>query len=48
MIDVVEGKAIDNPALVIKDGRIVAVGRAADMPVPEGAIRLEIFLLWAV
>ncbi len=41
MLDVRSGKLVDNPQLVIRDGRIAAVGRVGDA-VPEGARRLDL------
>ncbi len=41
MLDVRSGKLIDNPQIVIREGRIVSVGRAGDA-VPEGAERIDL------
>lgn len=41
MLDVRSGKLVDNPQLVIRDGRIAAVGRVGDA-VPEGARRVDL------
>ncbi len=37
MVDVVGGTLVQNPALVIRDGRIAAVGTAGQLSVPDGA-----------
>lgn len=37
MIDVENGKRIENPAMVVRDGRIVAIGKANRLEVPQGA-----------
>ena len=42
MIDPAGGKAVDNPAVVITDDRITAVGTADALPVPAGARRIEL------
>ena len=41
MLDVRSGKLVDNPQLVIRGGRIAAVGRVGDA-VPEGARRVDL------
>ena len=41
MLDVRSGKLIDNPQIVIREGRIVSVGRAGDA-VPAGAERIDL------
>jgi len=42
MVDVLAGKSIDKPVVVITDGRIVAVGREGAVAVPQGAKRIEL------
>ncbi len=42
MLDVVSGRMIENPAIVVTDGRIVAVGRQGEVPVPAGAATLDL------
>jgi imidazolonepropionase-like amidohydrolase len=42
MIDPQAGKAVENPAVVIKDDRIVAVGTAAALPAPPEARRVDL------
>lgn len=37
MIDVENGKRIENPAMVVRDDRIVAIGKANRLEVPQGA-----------
>ena len=37
MVDVVGGKLVENPALVIRGGRIAAIGTAGELAVPDGA-----------
>ena len=37
MIDVVDGKRIEKPVIVVRDDRIVAVGKAGKISLPEGA-----------
>lgn len=41
MLDVRSGKLIDNPQIVVREGRIVSVGRAGDA-VPAGAERIDL------
>ncbi len=41
MLDVRIGKLIDNPQIVVREGRIVSVGRAGDA-VPAGAERIDL------
>ena len=41
MLDVRSGKVIDNPQVVVREGRIVSVGRAGDA-VPAGAERIDL------
>ena len=41
MLDVRSGKLVENPQLLIRDGRIAAVGRAGDA-VPAGARRIDL------
>jgi imidazolonepropionase-like amidohydrolase len=42
MVDVVSAKMVEKPALVITDGRIVAVGTQGSLAVPDGAERLDL------
>lgn len=42
MVDVVSGKLVEKPALVITDGRITAVGAQGNVAVPDGAARLDL------
>lgn len=42
MVDVVSGRMVEKPALVITDGRITAVGSQGAVAVPEGAERLDL------
>src|SRR5688572_787296 len=44
MIDVLEGRVVEEPVIVITDGRIVSVvGRGAARPlIPEGATRIDL------
>lgn len=37
MIDVVDGKRVEAPALIVRDDRIVAIGRKGSLDIPEGA-----------
>jgi len=41
LLDVATGKYLDNPQVVVTDGRITAVGKAGD-PVPAGAKMVEV------
>ena len=41
LLDVRSGKLVESPQVVVRDGRIVAVGRAGDA-VPEGATRIDL------
>lgn len=36
-----DGTVIDNAAFVVEDGRVTAVGPAAEVPVPHGAVRVD-------
>ncbi|OYQ32761.1 Xaa-Pro dipeptidase [Niveispirillum lacus] len=42
MVDVVSGKTVEKPALVITDGRITSVGTQGSLAVPAGAERLDL------
>ena len=42
MIDTVAGKAVADPAVVITDDKITAVGTAATLPAPAGARRIDL------
>ena len=42
MVDPVAGKVVANPAVVIVDDRVTAVGTAGALAVPEGARRIEL------
>ena len=42
MIDVEAGRLIENATIVVEDGRIVAAGRSADVPVPQTASRIDL------
>lgn len=42
IIDPASGQVTDNPALVIEDGKILAVGDQATLAPPEGAERMEL------
>lgn len=42
MIDVISGKVVVNPVVVITDGRITAVGTATSVSIPEGARRVDL------
>jgi len=42
MVDVISGKVVANPVIVITDGRISAVGSAGSVNVPEGARRVDL------
>jgi imidazolonepropionase-like amidohydrolase len=42
MIDVVGGVRVENPALVVRDGRIAAIGKKGKLAVPQGAERLDL------
>lgn len=37
MVDVIGGELVENPALVIRGGRIAAIGTAGELSVPDGA-----------
>ena len=37
MIDVIDGKRVGKPAIVIREDRIVAIGRQGQLEVPEDA-----------
>lgn len=41
MLDVLTGRMVDNPLIVVTDGRIVSIGRAG-AAVPEGARRIDL------
>lgn len=42
MIDVVSGQRVENPAIVVRDGRIVAIGSQGELLAPEGAERIDL------
>jgi imidazolonepropionase-like amidohydrolase len=42
MVDPVAGKVVDKPAIVIKDDRIVSVGTAGSLAVPEDARKIDL------
>ncbi len=42
MVDVAAGRLVDNPAILVDGGRIVAVGRRGDAALAEGATRLDL------
>jgi len=42
MIDVLAGRTVDKPMVVIESGRIVAVGREGSVAIPQGATRIEL------
>ena len=42
MIDVVAGRVVENPVVVIDGGRIAAVGTAGSVKVPDGARRVDL------
>ena len=42
LLDVVAGRMIERPAVVVVDGRIRAVGRQGEVAVPEGARRIDL------
>ncbi|NVJ96925.1 MAG: amidohydrolase family protein [Alphaproteobacteria bacterium] len=37
MIDVVEGKRVESPAIIVRDNMIVAIGKQGSLPIPEDA-----------
>jgi imidazolonepropionase-like amidohydrolase len=45
-VDVVSGEAVSDAVVVVDDGRIVAAGPAADVPIPEGAARIDLPGKW--
>lgn len=42
MIDVVAGKRVEKPLVIVTDGRITAVGTQGGLSVPEGAKRIDL------
>ena len=42
MLDVVTGRVVASPVVVVTDGRIVAVGPVAGVTVPTGAKRIDL------
>ncbi|WP_328799404.1 Xaa-Pro dipeptidase [Sandaracinobacteroides hominis] len=42
MVDVLTGRMVDAPAIVVTEGRIVSVGRQGSVAVPEGAKRIDL------
>lgn len=42
MVDVVSGKRVDKPLIIVTDGRIAAVGTQGSLSVPEGAKRIDL------
>jgi imidazolonepropionase-like amidohydrolase len=42
MVDVIAGRVVQGPVVVITDGRITAVGRQGQVTVPQGARRIDL------
>lgn len=42
MIDVINAKVVDKPAMIVTDGRITAVGTQATLAVPAGAQKIDL------
>ncbi|MFN3370952.1 MAG: amidohydrolase family protein [Sphingomonadaceae bacterium] len=42
MVDVIAGRMVERPAILVKDGRIAAVGQQGSLAVPEGTRRLDL------
>jgi imidazolonepropionase-like amidohydrolase len=42
MIDVIAGRKVERPMIIVRDGRIAAVGAQAAVAVPEGARRIDL------
>ncbi|MBA3898228.1 MAG: amidohydrolase family protein [Sphingomonadaceae bacterium] len=42
MVDVVAGRTVDRPLVIVKDGRIAAVGTQGSLQVPDGARRIDL------
>jgi len=42
MVDVVDGKLVQNPAMVIRGGRIAVIGKAGELAVPDGATEIAL------
>ncbi|HEX8231883.1 MAG TPA: amidohydrolase family protein [Caulobacteraceae bacterium] len=42
MVDVVAGRAVEQPVVIITDGRIAAVGRQGQVQIPAGAERVDL------
>ncbi len=40
--DPLTGKMVDDPAIVIEDGKITAIGRSENLPIPEGARLIDL------
>ena len=42
LVDPVAGRVVDNPAVVIEDGKIKAVGTKSSLAAPKGAKRIDL------
>ena len=42
MVDVLAGRRVDNPVVLVTDGRITAVGRQGALAIPAGARRIDL------
>ena len=42
MIDVLKGRVVKSPAIVITDGRITAVGKSTDLKQPDNAAHIDL------
>lgn len=42
MVDVIAGRTVDNPIVIVTDGRITAVGRQGALSIPAGAKRIDL------
>src|SRR5687768_18029536 len=42
MVDVLAGRTVEQPVVLITDGRISAVGRQGQLPIPDNAKRIDL------
>ena len=48
VIDVVTGRSVPNAVILVRDGRVVAVGAATDLSVPRGATTVDVTGDWII
>jgi len=48
VVDVVSGRLVPNAVVLIRDGNIVSVGSSVELPVPNGAVTVDLAGRWIV